>query len=154
MPIIHLQDLPSNKLRALLPTELRDVIKDNYVWPNIQRELDHILAEAHDGHYDMARIGDQQDKATMLFTDASIFMSIPRSELLRVSDKQLIYLAKQLFGKAQRRCVRKFCPNTAFGSGNICGSALDSRDIHIRTCRMNNVNQQKHAALQQWFEDL
>ena len=154
--LAHLQDLPSKKLRALLPTELRDVMKDDYVWPhdNIQRELDHILAEAHDAHYDMARIGDQQDKATMLSTDASIFMLIPRSELLRVSDEQLIYLAKQLFGKAQRRCVRKYCPNTAFGSGNICGAVLDSRDIHIRTCRINNVNHQKHAALQQWFEDL
>ena len=114
--LAHLQELPSRKLRALLPDELRDVMKDDYVWPHdeIQRELDHILAEAHDAQYDMAKIGDQQDKATMLSTDASIFMLIPRSDLLRVSDEQLIYLAKQLFGKAQRRCVRKFCPNTAF----------------------------------------
>ena len=154
--LAHLQELPSRKLRALLPDELRDVMKDDYVWPHdeIQRELDHILAEAHDAQYDMAKIGDQQDKATMLSTDSSIFMLIPRSDLLRVSDEQLIYLAKQLFGKAQRRCVRKFCPNTAFGTGNICGAALDSRDIHIRTCKINNVNHQKHAALQQWFEDL
>jgi len=113
-----------------------------------------VLAGDHDAHYDMAKIGDQQDKATMLSTDASIFMLIPRSELLCVSDEQLIYLAKQLFGKAQRRCVRKFCPNTALGNGNICGAELDSRDIHIRTCRINNVNHHKHAALQQWFEDL
>jgi hypothetical protein len=152
----HLQLLPSQKLRALLPDTLRDVMKDDYVWPHddIQRELDHMLADSHDAHYNMDRIGDQQDKATMLSTDASIFLLIPRSELLRISNEQIIYLAKQLFGKAQRKCVRKYCPNTAFGSGNICGAVLDSRDIHIRTCRMNNVNHQKHAALQQWFEDL
>ncbi len=71
-------------------------MKDDYVWPHdkIQRELDHILVEAHDANYDMAKIGDQQDKATMLFTDASIFMLIPRSDLLRVSNEQLIYLEK------------------------------------------------------------
>ncbi len=86
-------------------------------------------------------------------TRPSIFMLIPRSELLRISDEQLIYLAKQLFIKAQRRCVHKFCPNT-LGTGNIFGAALDSRDIHIRTCKINNVNHQKYAALQQWFEDL
>ena len=131
-------------------------MKDDYVWPHddIQRELDHMLADAHDAHYHMDIIGDQQDKATMLSTDASIFMLIPRSELLRISDEQITYLARQLFGKAQRKCVRKYCPNTAFSTGNICGAVLDSRDIHIRTCKMNNVNHQKHAALQQWFEDL
>ncbi len=60
--LAHLQELPSGKLRALLLDELRDVMKDDYVWPHyeIQRELDHILAEAHDAHYDMAKIGDQQ----------------------------------------------------------------------------------------------
>ena len=152
----HLQRLPSRKLRILLPDSLRDVMKDDYVWPHddIQRELDHMVADAHDAHYNMERIGDQQDKATMLSTDASIFMLIPRSELLRISDEQITYLARQLFGKAQRKCVRKYCPNTAFSTGNICGAVLDSRDIHIRTCKMNNVNHQKHAALQQWFEDL
>ncbi len=149
--LAHLQELPSRKLRALLPNELCDVMKDDYVWPHdeIQRELDRILAGDHDAHYDMAKIGDQQNKATVLSTDASIFMLIPRSELLHVSNKQLIYLAKQLLRKAQRRCVRKFCPNTALGIGNIC-----ERDIHIRTRKINNVNHQKHAALQQWFEDL
>ncbi len=82
-------------------------------------------------------------------------MLIPRSELFRVSDEQLIYHAKQLFGKAQRRCVCKFCPNTSFGTGNICGAALNSLDIHIRrTYKINSVNHQKHAALQLWFEDL
>jgi len=73
--LAHLQDLPSQKLRALLPNQFRDVMKDDYVWPHddIQRELDHILAGDHDAHYDMAKIGDQQDKATMLSTDGSIF---------------------------------------------------------------------------------
>ena len=86
----------------------------------------------------------------MLYTDASIFTLISRNELLRVSNEQLIYLAKQLFGKAQRRCVRKFCP---MGT-SVELLWMDSRDIHIRTCKINNVNHQKHAALQQWFEDL
>ncbi len=85
----------------------------------------------------MAKIGDQQYKATMLSTDASIFMLIPRSKLLHVSDEQLIYLAKQLFGKAQRRFVRKYCPNTALGTRNICGASLNSRNIHIRTDMQN-----------------
>ena len=104
----HLQLLPSLKLRALLPDTLRDVMKDDYVWPHddMQRELDHMLANSHDAHYNMNRIGDQQDKATMLSTDASIFLLIPRSELLRISNEQIIYFAKQLFGKAQRKCVQ------------------------------------------------
>ncbi len=87
---MYLQESPSQKLRVLLPKTLRDVMKDDYVWPHgsIQRELDHILAEAHEAHYDMARIGDQQDKATMIFTDASIFILILiRSELLRLLDE-------------------------------------------------------------------
>ena len=98
----HLQQLSSQKLSALLPNTLRDVMKDDYVWPHdeIQRELDHILAKAHDALYDMTRIGDQQDKATMLSTDTSIFLLIPRSELLRISNEELIYLAKQFYGKA------------------------------------------------------
>ncbi len=56
--LAHLQELPSRKLRALLPDEFRDVMKDDYVWPHdeIQRELDHVLAEAHDAYYDMAKI--------------------------------------------------------------------------------------------------
>ncbi len=87
----HLQLMPSRKLRALLPDTLRDVMKDDNVWPHndIQCELDYMLADTHDGHYNMDRIGDQQDKASMLFTDASIFRLIPRSELLRISDEQI-----------------------------------------------------------------
>jgi len=62
----HLQQLPCQKLSALLPNTLRDVMKEDYVWPHdaIQRELDYLIAGEHDAYYDMTRIGDQQDKAT------------------------------------------------------------------------------------------
>ncbi len=52
----------------------------------------------------------------------------------------IIYLAKQkqVFGKAQRKCVCKYCPNIAKSSGNICGALLDSRDIHLRTADMQD----------------
>ncbi len=80
----------------------------------------------------------------MLSTDASIFLLVPRSDLLRISDEQLIYLAKQLFKKAS-----SLPSNTGFGTGNICGAVLDSRNIYIRTCRIK-----KHVAMQYWFEDL
>ncbi len=33
----------------------------------------------------------------------------------------------------------KFCPNIAQSTGNICGARLDSRDLHLRTCKINNV---------------
>ncbi len=111
---------------------------DVWLHDEIKRKLDQILAGDYNAHYDLAKIGVQQDKAVMLSTDASIFMLIPRNELLRVSDEQLIYLAKQLFAKAQRRFVRKFCPNTALGTGNICGAALDSRanpDMQNKQCQ-------------------
>ena len=51
----------------------------------------------HDDLYDLSRIPDQQDKATLLSTDTSIFQLIPRSPILKVSN---VYLAKQLFGKS------------------------------------------------------
>ncbi len=66
----HLHDLPSQKLSALFLKELHNVMKEEYVWP----------------HYDMAKIGDQQDKATMLSTEASIFMLIPKSNFLCASN--------------------------------------------------------------------
>ncbi len=87
--LTHLQELPSRKLRALLPNELCDVMKDKYVWPHDQRELDQILAGDHDAHYDMSKIEDQQDRATMISTGASILMLISRSEFLRVSAAHL-----------------------------------------------------------------
>ena len=77
------------------------------------RELDNILSEKHDSLYNMDRIGDQQDKATLLSTDTSFFTLIQRSELLRIPNEHLAYLAKQLFGKPQRKNVCKFCPNTS-----------------------------------------
>ena len=38
--------------------------------------------------------------------------------------------------------------------GGYCGALLDSRDIHLRTCRMNSINHEKHEALKFWFQDL
>ena len=37
---------------------------------------------------------------------------------------------------------------------NYCGALLDSRDLHLRTCKMNNVNHEKHEAPKHWFQDL
>ena len=150
-----LRDLRCRRLNDLLPCTLQEALGENYQWPHdaIQRELDQLLSERHDESFDLTRIPDQQDKATMLSTDASIFLLVPRSKTLRIPNEQLTYLAKQLFGKAQRTNVRKYCPNVATSTGAICGIALDTRDIHLRTCRMNNVNHVKHAAVQAWFQD-
>jgi hypothetical protein len=111
------------------------------------------VVQAHDALYDLSRIPDQQDKATLLSTDTSIFQLIPRSKVLQIPNEALVYLAKQLFGKAQRKYIRKFCPNVAHSTGNYCGAPLDSRDLHLRTCRMNNVNHEKHEAVRFWFKD-
>ena len=56
-------------------------MKEDYSWPHdaIQREQDNIVSEKHDSLYNMDRTGDQQDKATLLSTDTSIFTLIPRS---------------------------------------------------------------------------
>ena len=150
-----LRESRSQKLLNLLPQDIKDVMRDDYIWPHdaIQRELDDILANKHDDMYDLTRIGDQQDKATLLSTDTSIFSIIPRCQPLRIPNEHLVYLAKQLFGKPQRLNVSKFCPNTS-STGKYCGAPLDSRDLHIRTCRMTSIHHQNHAAIQQWFEDL
>jgi len=145
----------SQKLLDLLPDSIEDVLDDEYIWPHdsIQRELDAILAKEHDNLFDLTRVGDQQDKATLLSTDTSIFSLIPRSELLRIPNEHLVYLAKQLFGKPQRMNVSKFCPNTS-STGTFCGAPMDSRDLHMRTCKMTSIHHQNHAAIQHWFEDL
>jgi len=150
-----LRETHSQKLLDLLPTNIRDVMGEDYIWPHdaIQRELDDILAKKHADPYDLTRIGDQQDKATLLSTDTSIFSLIPRCGPLRIPNEHLVYLAKQLFGKPQRLNDSKFCPNTS-STGTICGAALDSRDLHIRTCKMTSIHRQNHAAIQHWFEDL
>ena len=152
----YLRGLPSQELVNLLPATLDAALDDNYVWPHdgIQRALDHIVARKHDELYDLTKIPDQQDKATLLSTDMSIFQLIPRSAVLEIPNEHLIYLAKQVFGKAQRRYICKYCPNIAKSSGNICGALLDSRDIHLRTCKMNDVHHQKHETVQRWFQDL
>jgi hypothetical protein len=150
-----LRDTHSQKLLDLLPESINDVMNEDYIWPHdsIQRELDNILAKEHDDLYDLTRVGDQQDKATLLSTDTSIFSLIPRSGLLRIPNEHLTYLAKQLFGKPQRMNVSKFCPNTS-STGTFCGAPMDSRDLHMRTCKMTSIHHQNHAAIQHWFEDL
>ena len=107
-----LRDTHGQKLLDLLPNNITVVMNEDYTWPHdaIQRELDHILAKAHDDLYDLTKIGDQQDKATLLSTDTSIFALIPMSGLFRIPNEHLIYLAKKRFGKPQRMNVSKFCP--------------------------------------------
>ena len=125
----------SQKLRLLLPDTIKHALSDSFEWHHdeIQRELDNLVVEEHDALYDLSWIPDQQDKATLLSTDTSIFQLIPRSKILQIPNQDLIYFAKQLFGKAQRRYICKFCPNIAQSTGNICGARLDSRDLHLRT---------------------
>jgi hypothetical protein len=153
--LFTLQNLPNRKLRLLLPDSIEQVLNDDFEWHHdeIQRELDHLVVQAHDALYDQSRIPDQQDKATLFSTDTSIFQLIPRSKVLQIPNEALVYLAKQLFGKAQRRYIRKFYPHVARSTGNYCGAPLDSRDLHLRTCRMNNVNHEKHKAVRFWFKD-
>jgi len=150
-----LRGLHCRRLNELLPLKLDDALVENYIWPHdaIQRELDHLLTERHNALFDLTRIPDQQDKATMLSTDTTIFLVVPRSALLRIPNEHLTYLAKQLFGKAQRTHARQFCPNVSTSTGVVCGHVLDSRDTHLRTCRMNNINHLKHYAVQAWFQD-
>ena len=64
------------------------------------------MLKAHDDLYDLNRISDQQDKANFLSTDTSVFQLVPRTKVLRINNEALVYLAKQLFGKSQRRYIR------------------------------------------------
>ncbi len=118
-----------------------------------KRALDKLVVKAH--HlYDLNRISDQQDKANLLSTDTSVFQLVPRTKVLRINNEALVYLAKQLLENSQRRYIHKHCPNFARSTGSYCGTRLNSRDIHLRTCKINNVNHEKHEALQHWFQDL
>ena len=87
-------------MRSLLPDSILHAVSDDFEWHHdeIQRELDNLVIQAHDQLYDLSRIPDQQDKATLLSTDTSIFQLIPRSKVLQIPNEDLIYLAKQLFG--------------------------------------------------------
>ena len=98
LSILH--KLPSGKLQELLPDTISAVLVDDFMWRHdeIQRELDKLVVKDHDNLYDLGKIPDQQDKATLLSTDTSIFQLIPRSPILKVSNEALVYLAKQLFG--------------------------------------------------------
>jgi hypothetical protein len=93
--------LPSRKLRLLLPDTIANALSDNFEWnhDDIQRELDNLVVQEHDALYDLSRISDQQDKATLLSTDTSVFQLIPTSKVLQIPNEDIIYLAKQ--GTAQ-----------------------------------------------------
>ena len=54
-----LRESRSQKLLNLLPQDIRDVMRDDYIWPHdaIQRELDDILANKHDDMYDLIDFG-------------------------------------------------------------------------------------------------
>ena len=74
----------------MLPDTISAVLLDDFLWRHdeIQRELDKLVVKDHDNLYDLGRIPDQQDKATLLSTDTSIFQLIPRSPNLKVSNSQ------------------------------------------------------------------
>ena len=88
-----LHKLPSAQLQELLPDTISAVLVDDFLWRHdeIQRELDKLVVKDHDDLYDLSRIPDQQDKATLLST---VFQLIPRSPILKVSNEALVYLAK------------------------------------------------------------
>ena len=135
LSVLHALPSPNRKLRMLLPDSIGHALEENFEWhhDDIQQELDNLVVQEHDALYDLSRIPDQQDKATLLSTGTSIFQLIPTSKILQVPNDELIYLAKQLFGKAQRNEICKFCPSVAQSTGKICGTALDSLDLHLRT---------------------
>ena len=77
-----LHRLPSRKLRLLLPDSIGHALLENFEWhhDDIQRELDILVVQEHDALYDLSRIPDQQDKATLFSTSTSIFQLIPTSK--------------------------------------------------------------------------
>jgi hypothetical protein len=144
------------KLRDLLPRSLEHALSTDYEWRHaaIQLELDKIVESRHNDLYNLALIPHQQAKAAMLAIDASLFMIIPRQESLEMSNDHLIYMARQLFGKSQRSFVQKFCPNVSSSTGQPCLEPLDSHDIHVSTCKVNNLRHTRHYFLQTWFQNM
>ena len=144
------------KLRDLLPRSLEHALSIDYEWNHtaIQIELDKIVESRHNDLYNLALIPHQQAKAAMLSIDASLFMIIPRQDSLKMSNDHLIYVARQLFGKAQRSFVHKFCPNVSSSTGQTCLEPLDSHDIHVSTCKVGNLRHARHYHLQTWFQNM
>ena len=154
--LTYLREVDNPKLQELLPTSLREAIDGTFKWEHdkIQRELDNITVTKHEGTFDLSRVSDQQDLANVNSTDTTVFTMIPRSSIFKISNEALQYAARQLLGKPQRRNHQRYCPNISESTGNTCGVLLDSRDIHLRTCRMNNIHHVKHEAIKHWFQDL
>ena len=148
--------LNASKLRDLLPRSLEHALSMEYEWHHaaIQLELDKIIESRHNDLYNLALIPHQQAKAAMLAIDASLFMIIPRQESLEMSNEHLIYMARQLFGKPQRSFAQKFCPNVSSSTGQPCLEPLDSHDIHVSTCKINNLRHTRHYFLQTWFQNM
>ena len=109
----------------LLPDTISAVLADDFLWRHdeIQRELDKLVVKDHDDLYDLSRIPDQQDKATLLSTDTSIFQLIPRSPILKVSNEALVYLVKQLFSESRNAITFE---NTV----PMCHKALEGTVVH------------------------
>ena len=113
--------LSSVSTHDALPNTIADVLQEKFVWQHdeIQRELDKLVVKAHDDLYDLNRISDQQDKANLLSTDTSVFQLVPRTKVLRINNEALVYLAKQLFGKSQRRYIHNEALVAIVGHGWI-----------------------------------
>ena len=123
-------------------TQMGEVrLKNQGIQTSHQREVDKLVVKDHDDLYDLNRISDRRTGQSKL-ADPPIFQLVPRTQLLRISSVALVYLAKQRFGKSQRKYIHKFCPNLERSTRSYL---LDSRDLHLRTCRMNNVNQPRQA---------
>ena len=69
-------------------------------------------------------------------------------------NERLTHLVKQLLGKTKRTYVRKYCLKVVSSTGAICGIALDTFKIYLRTCGMNNINRVRHAAVQGLSQDV
>jgi hypothetical protein len=158
---IHLQQ-SLNKLKSilpehdgLLPASLEQLAEPEFKWDHskIQRALDTTIVRRHEACYDLTRISDQQAKAAYMAIDATIFMLIPRNKPLEVKNEHLIYLARQLLGKAQRTYLRRYCPNIST-NGTLCNTPLDMHDIHVSLCQSTSVRHEKHQELQDWLTDL
>ena len=63
------------------------------------------------------------------------FLIVHRSITLRTPNEQLTYLAKQFYRSRLR-------------------NSTEHRDIHLCTCRTNNINHIKHTTVLAWFQDV
>ncbi len=76
------------------------MLQETFVWQHdeIQRELDKLVVKAR-------QISHQQVKANFFSTDTSVFQLVPKTKILLINNEALVYLAKKLFGKSQRKYI-------------------------------------------------